>query len=70
MKPPASAVNIAYLNHRGERSTRTIKPRVLRFGTSDYHPDEQWLLEAFDYGKDAERTFAMRDILAWDVGRA
>lgn len=62
------SVSIAYVNYRGERSVRRIDPIGVRWGASEYHPEPQWLLDAFDREKAAERTFAMRDILAWDVG--
>lgn len=57
--------SIFYVNHRGERYWRTIRPRRLFFGVSDYYPDPQWLLEAFDCIKKADRTFSMANILSW-----
>lgn len=59
-------VGIDYTNHRGERQLRAIEPRGgLHFGSSDWHPDEQWLLHAYDLGKGAVRTFAMASIHGW-----
>jgi predicted DNA-binding transcriptional regulator YafY len=63
------AIEIVYTNHRGETATRTILPILLWFGTSEWHSEEQWFLDAFDYGKNAQRTFAVRDIKAWDATR-
>jgi predicted DNA-binding transcriptional regulator YafY len=61
------AVIIRYRNHRGEIADRRILPRSLRFGASQWHPGQQWLLEATDLDKGQDRTFAMQDILAWSA---
>lgn len=53
-----------YKNHRGEEAFRTAFPISIRFGTTEYHSEAQWLLKAFDRDKQAEREFAMRDMLA------
>lgn len=58
-------ITINYTNHRGERSLRRVLPTAIRFGATEYHTTPQWLLEAFDVGKQADRTFAMRDIDRW-----
>jgi predicted DNA-binding transcriptional regulator YafY len=60
-------VTIRYRNHRGEVSLRHISPHEIRFGATVWHPEKQWLLDAWDLGKEARRTFAMRDILEWGV---
>lgn len=60
-------VKIDYTNHRGERAVRTIQPRAIAFDMTEWHPDQQWLLEAYDVEKGAGRTFAMKDIHGWDV---
>lgn len=59
------AVRIVYTNWRGETAPRTIIPRDLTFGATSWHPEPQWLLDAWDVGKGAERTFALRDIREW-----
>ena len=58
-------VHIVYTNYKGETGVRKILPKELKFGSSDYHPEPQWLLTAFDVDKQAERTFAVKDIKAW-----
>ncbi len=58
-------VTICYRNHRGEVANRSITPHDIWFGRTEWHPDDQWILEAFDHDKQAERSFAMRDILSW-----
>lgn len=62
-----STVRIKYTNYRGETSIRRVIPRSITFGSTDWHPDKQWLLEAFDLDKDAERSFALRDVHEWGI---
>lgn len=59
-------VSIVYKNHRGEVSTRRIIPKNIRFESTEWHPEPQWILEAFDVDKQASRSFAMKDIQAWN----
>lgn len=58
-------VVIDYTNFRGERALRTITPADIDFFSNEWHPEPQWLLIAFDHEKQADRTFAMKDIHAW-----
>lgn len=61
----AGIVVIDYTNHRGERSERRILPSAIRYAEAEWHPGEQWLMDAFDLEKKADRTFAMKDIHSW-----
>ena len=64
--PLSEAVMIDYTNHRGERSVRGVVPISIRFGTSEWHRnEEQWLMRAHDLTRNAEREFAMKDIHSW-----
>jgi hypothetical protein len=49
----ARIVTADYTHHRGEQSLRDVLPdqRAFRFDTSPYHPEPQWLVEAFDLGR-------------------
>jgi predicted DNA-binding transcriptional regulator YafY len=58
-------VQILYTNHRGETAWRKIRPKGLWFGTSDWHPEEQWFLCAVDVDRGLHRTFAMDAIKGW-----
>ncbi len=58
-------VLVEYRNHRGEVATRRIIPIGWWWGKTQWHPEEQWLIEAFDLDKQAGRTFAARDVLRW-----
>ncbi len=58
------AVSVHYKNWQGESSKRTIIPEELYYGSTEWHPDEQWLLRAFDLDKEAYRVFALKDMQA------
>lgn len=58
-------INICYTNYRGETSIRKIIPIKIWFGKTDWHPEDQWLLDATDVEKNAVRSFSMKDIKAW-----
>lgn len=51
-----------YRNWRGETSTRTVVPQEVWFGSSEWHPAEQWFMRAFDVEKGEVRDFALLDI--------
>jgi predicted DNA-binding transcriptional regulator YafY len=55
-------LRIVYTNYRGETSLREVVPNRIWFGATDWHPEEQWLLDAFDLEKNAERSFALSAI--------
>ena len=59
------AVKVYYVNWKGVGAIRNIIPKRLFFGSTEYHPEEQWLLEVFDCDKLECRTFAMKDIRVW-----
>lgn len=52
---------ITYTNYRGETAERTITPKRVWYGISDWHPEPHWFLTAFDHDKNADRDFALRD---------
>ncbi len=56
---------IVYKNYRGVTSQRKIIPKNIWFGATEWHPEEQYLLNAFDIDKNANRSFAMSDIISW-----
>lgn len=51
-----------YINYRGERSHRRVLPRRMVYEKTEWHPEEQWLLIAWDIEKQAERSFAMKEM--------
>lgn len=59
------AVRILYTNYKGETAHRIIVPDKIWFGATEWHPEDQWLLDAFDLEKNALRNFALKDIHEW-----
>lgn len=55
-------LSVTYRNHRGETRQRIIEPKNVWFGSTEWHPEEQWLLKAMDIEKGEERDFALKDI--------
>lgn len=65
---PKTVVVIRYTNWRGETAHRRIIPKGMRFASTERHPEIQWILDAFDLDRNADRSFALRDISAWSSG--
>jgi hypothetical protein len=65
MSDDLKTVRILYTNYKGEKGWRSIVPGQIRFGSTEHHPREQWLMDAHDVAKNAPRTFALRDIHEW-----
>ncbi|MBJ7449951.1 MAG: hypothetical protein JHC93_06285 [Parachlamydiales bacterium] len=59
------AISITYTNYRKETAKRTIIPMEIRFTNTEWHPEIQWILFAYDIEKQAERGFALKDIVQW-----
>jgi predicted DNA-binding transcriptional regulator YafY len=58
-------VRIVYTNYRNETAIRAIIPERIWYGSTTWHPQEQWLLDAFDIEKGERRSFALADIRTW-----
>lgn len=52
-------IEVVYSNHRGDVGQRTITPLRVRWGSTDYHPEPQWLIDCWDHDKNDFRTYAM-----------
>ncbi len=52
-----------YKYYEGKVQWRTILPIELWYGSTDWHPAEQWFIKAYDPTKDAQRAFALADFL-------
>jgi predicted DNA-binding transcriptional regulator YafY len=61
--PDYPPFRMIYKNWRGETAERSVLPLQVYFGSTEYHPEPQWLMEAHDFEKNAPRIFAMRDML-------
>jgi len=64
-KADKKIVKIKYKNWKGKAAIRTIKPIKIWYGSTQWHSEEQWLLKAKDIDKEAERDFALKDIVKW-----
>ncbi len=60
-------IKVRYTNYRGETAVRTIVPQRFYWGKTEYHPEEQWLVEVWDCERDAVRVYALKDIVEWFV---
>lgn len=57
-----SPLEVIYTNYRNETATRVLRPLELWFGTSEYHPEEQYFLKALDCERMVTRDFALKDM--------
>jgi predicted DNA-binding transcriptional regulator YafY len=64
---PKTVILVRYTNYRGETSVRRIVPLRIRFAATEWHPTEQWLMDAYDLDRQAERSFALSDVVEWHV---
>lgn len=60
-QPEGEPVTLTYTNWRGETAQRTLTPKRIWWGATDWHPEPQWLLTAFDAEKQADRDFSLKD---------
>lgn len=59
---PKHVVIIDYTNWRGERAERKVIPGRFVYEATEWHPEEQWILYAFDVERNNERGFALLNI--------
>ena len=55
-------IQFDYVNWRGEQATRRAEVKGIQYGATEYHPETQWLMSAWDIEKQANRVFAMNDM--------
>lgn len=67
MEESKAVVIIDYTNWKGVRMNRKISPIRIFWGQNTYHPEEQYLLEAYDLDKLEIRYFAMKDVHSWNT---
>ncbi len=63
MKKENPPLAFEYTNWEGKTAVRKIQPIEVWYGKTEWHPEEQWFLKAIDVEKDAERNFALKDII-------
>lgn len=59
---PTTIITVIYTNWRGVTAVRRLRPSAIRFGSTEWHPEPQWLMEAEDVGNGEVREFAMKDM--------
>lgn len=59
-------VKILYTNWKGITAYRNIIPKSIEFKSTDWHKEQQWILNALDIDKQADRVFAIKDIKEWN----
>lgn len=59
---PGKLITVIYTNHRGITTSRTIRPLSAYYGKSQWHPEPQWLMDAWDEERGAVRSFALKDM--------
>lgn len=57
-----SDIQFDYVNWKGIKSKRDVKVWNIYFGSTEFHSEQQWLMEAWDYDKQDVRIFAMKDM--------
>lgn len=64
---PVKPVSIDYTNWKGSRRTRKVLPITIQFIKSEWHPEEQWVLLAYDLEEESTpiKYFAMATIHGW-----
>jgi hypothetical protein len=62
--PPVHTWRVVYTNWRGETAIRNLRPLSIRFGSSQWHPEPQWLVRAEDVDRGFEvHEYALRDMV-------
>lgn len=56
-------IKFKYKNWQGETAVRTVMPIKIWFGNTEFHKEDGWFLKATDLDKNAERDFAVKDII-------
>ena len=59
----SESIRIRYTNWRGETADREIEPLRIWWGNTEWHPDNQWFMEAYDAEKGVMRDFALTDMV-------
>ena len=60
-------VKILYTNWKNDTRYRLIKPINIEFKSTEWHKEEQWILNAVDIEKNEIRNFAIKDIKEWTM---
>lgn len=59
---PGCAYHFEFTNHRNEVAERRVIARSVQWGSTAWHTDLQWFLEAYDIDKQEPRSFPLANI--------
>lgn len=62
MSEQGTRMEVMYTNYKGETSLRKFIFHRLYYGSTKYHPKNQWLVRGFDLDKNAFRDYAVKDM--------
>ena len=51
---------VRYTNWRGETRDRRLQPRSLWYGSNEWHPDLQWIMDCLDTEDGVVKGFALK----------
>lgn len=60
-------VTFDYVNHRGYKKNRTVAVEALRFTSTAYYPEPQWILFGYCFHRADSRGFALSHIIGQTV---
>lgn len=63
--PAGRLTYVTYRNHRGETALRMIAPLGIYHGSTEHHPEPQYLLQVLDLDRRDHRMFSLRGIVSW-----
>ena len=55
------AMRVVYRNYRGKKEIRYILPLRTWYGSTEWHPENQWFIEVYDLDKKDKRDYALND---------
>ena len=55
-------LKFTYTNYKGETSVRDVTVLGFVYGSTPWHPEPQMLMRGYDNEKQANRTFAVKEI--------
>jgi len=61
MTQPLRVIMVRYTNWKGETRVRPIVPIGLHYGSTQWHPEPQWLLTAENQEDGVVKSFALKD---------
>lgn len=64
--PLDEPLTITFTDSTGVERERCVIPQRVWFGSTEWHPDAQWLLDAYDMDRHAVRSFELARVRGFD----